>query len=587
MSRDATCTENEMEAERRAPGHMPTGILGFDEIAHGGLPRGGLTVVLGGAGTGKTIFGLQVLASGAREGREPGIVVAFEESAARLLANTEGFAWGGRAFARSAIHVLDAQLPQSIEQSGEFDLVGLLAVVSLEARQVGAKRVVFDGLDALLGFLGEPALIRREVFRLRDWIHASGLTAIVTAKGDSAEARPMGEYDFLQFMADCVVTMHHRIVDGTALRYVRVAKYRGSAHSANEIPLAITPAGLEVAQSTGLERVHPVSNERVSTGIVRLDAMLAGGYHRGSSVLITGVPGTAKTSISAAFAGAACLRGERTVYVSFDEAPQQIVRNVASIGLQFAPHIESGVLHLHSLRARNDSPEVHVARIRGLLRDSGAQNLVIDPLSALTQRGCEGEAEAAVLQLLDFVKSAGLTIVSTSLIGNAAPLAEHTPHKVSTIADTWMHVSYENRSGERNRALTIVKARGTAHSNQVRELVLSETGITLADVYALGGELLMGTLRWEKEQDEERRRAGALISTALRERKVELAISATKAHVDTLVREQAIQEAELRQIRAEAATDQRHLAGENDELLLRRQADRSTEDGPLSHPPTP
>jgi circadian clock protein KaiC len=551
---------------------MATGVPGFEEIADGGLPRGGLTVVLGGPGAGKTIFGMQVLASGVRDDHEPGILVAFEESADRILDNTEGFAWGA-GLRDKGVHILDAQLAESVEHSGEFDLMGFLGIVAAKAKLVGARRIVFDGLDVLLGYLGDPALIRREVFRLRDWVHKSELSAIVTAKSDLWEARPSSDYDFLHFMADCVVTLHHRVVQGTAQRFIRVAKYRGAAHSANEFPLTITAAGMHVSANTTVELAYPTSNERITSGVERLDAMLCGGYYRGCSVLITGAPGTAKTSIAAAFAEASARRGERTAYISFDEAPEQIVRNVASIGIQLAPHVEAGALRIHSLRARTESPETHVARVRALLDDFKPRNLVIDPLSALIQFGFEADAEGAALEILDTARSAGITIVSTSLLGNATPLTEHTPLNISTIADTWMHVSYLSQGGERNRALTIIKSRGTGHSNQVRELVLSNEGVTLADVYSVGGEVLMGTLRWEKENDARRDRAVAQLAAALREQKAELSLAEARARLETLARAVAIQEGELGQIRAVTAAESGGQAVEAGELLQRRRAD--------------
>ncbi len=262
--------------------------------------------------------------------------------------------------------------------------------------------------------------------------------------------------------------------------------------------------------------------------------------------------------------------------MSFDEAPEQIVRNVASVGIRFTPHIDSGLLHVHSLRARSESPEAHVARLRALIRDTSARNLVIDPLSAMTQRGCEGEADAAALQIMDVAKTLGLTSVSTSLLGNSLPLVEHTPFKISTIADTWMHVSYEKQGGERNRALTVIKSRGTAHSNQVRELILTEAGVTLADVYAVGGEVLMGTRRWEMENDARRAQISAQSHAALRERKAEHLLAGTKAQLDILSRERAIQEAELVLLRAQAIAETDSRTGQDDELLERRHADPAT-----------
>lgn len=552
---------------------MPSGIDGFDDIADGGLPRSGITVVLGGAGAGKTIFGMQVLAKGFATYGERGLLVAFEESGERLVENTASFGWGAGVRADSGIEVIDAAVPQSVEQGGEFDLVGFLAVIGAKAKAHDAKRIVFDGLDVLLSYLHNPLLIRREVFRLRHWLHASGMSAILTAKADAAEARATSDYDFMQFMADCVVTLHHRVSQGTALRFLRVAKYRGAMHSANEFPFTITNGGIEVAASTISDVAYTASTDRVSTGVDRLDAMLAGGYYRGSSVLITGAPGTAKTSLSAAFAYAAVSRGERTLYLSFDESPDQIVRNVASIGFDLRSHVQTGALVLHSLRGRAENPEAHVARMRALLRDIAPQNFVVDPLSALEQRGCEANAEAAALHVLDYAKSAGITIVSTSLLGNSLPLTEQTPLNISTIADTWIHVSYVNQGGERNRALTIVKSRGTGHSNQVRELVLTNAGITLADVYTAGGQVLMGTLRWEKENEERRARHAAETNAQLQEQKAALALAETSAHLESLVRARAIQEAELAQIRAAAAAESDARVVHSQEMRHRRRAD--------------
>jgi circadian clock protein KaiC len=559
--------------ERHRGRRVPSGVEGFDEIADGGLPLGGITAVLGGAGAGKTIFGIQVLAHGAREHGERGILVAFEESAEKILENTATFAWGDGASTGGGVEVIDARLSQSVEQGGEFDLVGFLAVIAAKAKANDAKRIVFDGFDVLLGHLRDPMLIRREIFRVREWVHASGMSAIVTAKADAAEARASSDYDFLQFMADCVVTLHHRVSQGTSLRFLRVGKYRGAPHSANEFPFTITTNGIEVAASTVSEVTYAAFTERVSTGVERLDSMLSGGYYRGSSVLITGAPGTAKTSLSAAFAHAAVSRGERTLYVSFDESPDQIVRNVASIGLDLRPHVSSGRLVLHSLRGRAENPEAHVTRMRALLREVAPKNFVVDPLSALEQRGCEVDAEAAALRVLDFAKNAGITIVSTSLLGNSLPLSEQTPLNISTIADTWIHVSYVNQGGERNRALTIVKSRGTGHSNQVRELVLTDAGVTLADVYTAGGQVLMGTLRWEKENEERRARSAAENSAKLREQKAALALAETNAHLETLARARAIQEAELAQLRSAAEAEAEHRAVETDEMRLRRRAD--------------
>ena len=561
------------EGTAGAARRLQTGIDGFDEIASGGLPRGGITVVFGSAGAGKTIFGTQVLSSGASGEGTRGILVAFEESADTIVDNTNGFVWGGDALRRLGIEVIDARLHDSVELSGEFDLVGLLGVIGARAKASGAHRVVFDGLDVLLSYLGDATLARREMFRLRDWVHRSGLSVVVTAKWEPEASRPHNDFDFLQYIADCVVTLHHRVSQGTALRFIRISKYRGVAHSANEFPFAITTAGIEVGGSIGRKVAYKASRERVTSGVERLDAMLSGGYYRGSSVLVTGAPGTAKTTLSATFAAAAAARGERTLYVSFDESPDQIIRNVSSIGLDLEPYVTAGLLRIEALRGGADNPETHVTRLRATLREWEPQNLVVDPLSALEQRGCEADAEGAALQLLDFAKTAGITIVSTSLLGNALPLSEQTPLNISTIADTWIHVSYANQGGERNRALTIIKSRGTGHSNQVRELVLSNSGVTLADVYSTGGEVLMGTARWERENEDRQARSAKEVAERIREQKAALALAETEAQIETLARARSIQQAELAELHASAAQREHHRAGEIDELLRRRRAD--------------
>jgi circadian clock protein KaiC len=519
---------------------------------------------------------MQVLASGALQHNEPGILVGFEESAGRIVANTSGFAWGGEVLNGQRVHILDTQLPQDVEHAGDFDLIGLLAIVGAQAQKFGARRVVFDGVDVLLSCLGSAAGIRREAFGLRDWVHQSGLSALVTAKAESGAQDAATNFDFLQFMADCVVTLHHRVVLGTALRFIRIAKYRGAAHSSNEIPLAINRAGLEVAANTSIDLSYTASIERVSSGVERLDGMLSGGYYRGSSVLISGVPGTAKTSLCSAFAEAAARRGERTLFLSFDEAPDQIVRNVAAMGIRLEPHLNAGTLVLRSLRARAESPESHVARIRSLIREIRPLNLVVDPLSAMGHVGFEPIAQGAELQVVDIAKSAGITSVFSSLLGRTDPLTEQTPIHISTIADTWIHVSNVNSAGERNRALSIIKSRGTGHSNQVRELVLSDQGITLADVYAAGGEVLMGTLRWEKENEERRVRENARDDAMLLERRAELAVAQTKSSMETLAQARAIQEAELQHLRDLNKAVVVGRAAEDEALLERRHADQET-----------
>jgi circadian clock protein KaiC len=550
---------------------VPTGIAGFDAITGGGLPKGRITLVLGGAGCGKTIFGVHALAAGFRADGGTGIFVAFEETGEQILQNTAGFSW--QTPDHAGITILNAQVAQSVVNGGDFDLLGLFAMIGALAKKTQATRIVLDGLDILLSHLGDSARARREVFRLREWLQESGLTSIITAKAYPQPGLVASEYDFLQFLADCVVTLQHRVAEGTALRFLRVPKCRGSAHSANEFPFSIGPDGIQVAATVNTALRHPVSNERVTSGVERLDVMLGGGYFRGSSTLITGAPGTAKTTLGAAFVDGASKRSERSLMVSFDEAPEQIMRNALSVKIDLGVHVQAGLLRVIALRSRAASPESHVAHIRALIRETRATNLVVDPISAMHHSGDTTLAQMAAMEVLDFAKSNGITSLSTSLLGQSDALLAETPLGISTIADTWMHVTYINQGGERNRALTVVKSRGTGHSNQVRELVLSDDGVTLADVYAVGGEVLMGTLRWQKEDEQRRRQETTAREAELRLREAEFALAETNARALVIKSEQAMRAAVVSRLAADDAAQLSRHEDNTNELLQRRGAD--------------
>jgi circadian clock protein KaiC len=483
----------------------PSGIAGFDELTGGGLPHRRSTVLSGGPGSGKTIFALQFLANGARTFKEPGIFVAFEEAPARVVGNLQGFGWNlVQLQAQKKLFLLDSQAAPNLVQAGDFDLAGMLAVLGGQARAMGARRIVFDALDIVLSMLPDAAARRRELRRLHDWLLASGLTALLTAKigGDGAqEMQPLG---FMPFMVDCLVILNHRVVLGVSQRNLRVQKYRGSGFDENEAPFVIGKDGFDVAIPHASTRSSvAVGLERVSSGVERLDTMLDGGYYRAASVLITGLPGTAKTTLSGAFAEAACGRGERTVFVSFDSDGAEVIRNLTSVGIRLQRYVKSGCLKLISARTLSGSAETLLVRIKTIAMEHRARCLVIDPISALFTAGNELTAHGVVDRLIDWSKSDGITLVCTSLIDETTNgKTERTQLQVSTLADTWIHLNYLVQAGERNRGLSIIKSRGTLHSNQVRELILSASGVTLADIYTAGGEVLMGTLRWEKESAE-------------------------------------------------------------------------------------
>ncbi|MDO8786628.1 MAG: circadian clock protein KaiC [Sulfuritalea sp.] len=490
----------------KSPAKAPTGIAGFDEITGGGLPHGRTTLLVGGPGSGKTVLALQFLVHGAQDCREPGIFVAFEESSKRIVANAESFGWKLAALQKKNLYFMDAQPLPSLIQSGDFDLGGMLAALEAQTRGMRARRIVFDALDVVLALLPDPATKRREIYRLHEWLLAHDLTGIITAKAGGDEASSIIEqpFGFMQFMVDCAVILNHSVALGVSHRNLRVQKYRGSGFDENESPFLIGNSGLEVAVARTRVRVDAkVSSERVSSGVERLDTMLGGGYYRGASVLITGFSGTAKTTLSAAFAEAACRRGERTMFVSFDSDCNEVIRNLASVGIRLERYIKNGSLLMVSARSIAGSAETYLVRIKTLAKEHGARCLVIDPVSTWYKSGNDLTAQSVADRLIDWSKGDGITLLCTSLLDEMSNRTESgSPLQISTLADTWIHLNYLMQAGERNRGLSIVKSRGTAHSNQVRELILSDAGVTLTDTYTAGGEVLMGTLRWEKERAE-------------------------------------------------------------------------------------
>ena len=484
----------------------PSGIAGFDEITGGGLPRGRTTLLMGGPGSGKTVFALQYLINGARNYGEPGIFVAFEETSERIMANAESFDWRLAQLQRKKLLFIDAHPNFEHMQSGDFDLGGMLATLGLQATQMKARRIVFDALDIVLAFLPDLAARRREVFRLHEWLMDRGFTCIFTLKttGDEPNSVTQQPYGFMQFMVDCSVILNHSVVAGVSQRNMRVQKYRGSSFDENESPFVIGDRGFDVAIVRTLGRADvKVTDERVTSGIKRLDTMLGGGYYRAACVLITGFPGTAKTTLSGAFAEAACRRGERTLFVSFDSDGTEVIRNLASVGVRLDRYLKSGLLRMVSARTIVGSAEMSLVRIKAIAAAHRARCLVIDPVSALANSGTELAAHGVGQRLIDWSKADRITMVCTSLLNEISQDSKSdTPLRISMLADTWIHLSYVVQAGERNRGMSIIKSRGTAHSNQVRELILTNAGVTLADIFTAGGEVLMGTMRWQKESAE-------------------------------------------------------------------------------------
>jgi circadian clock protein KaiC len=554
---------------------LSTGIEGFDQLSHGGLPRNRTTLLFGGPGAGKTVFALQCLVNAVRHHHTAGIFVAFEEKSLQIIANSAGFDWDLESISEKQLYFLDARLSREVVKAGDFDLAGMLAMLGAKQAEIGAQWIVFDGIDVLLNRLQNPAAEVDEIYRIRDWLDDSGLTAIVTAK---SEDRPheLLQYGFMQFMADCVVRLGRRQEDRVASQLVQMVKYRGSGFAAAEFPLTFGPSGIEVAAGEAETVSDRASSQRISLGFGDLDSLLGGGVYRGSSTLISGLPGTAKTTLAGKFLETACARGERTLFVSYDEGVGQIARNLASVGIQLKKHVDSGLLQMYAARTDAVSPEELFSRIKSLISDHQPSCVVIDPLSALARSGSAASARSVASRFVHMLKDSGISLLMTALSEADDPVAESTTLEVSTIADTWIHLSYLVLSGERNRALTIVKSRGTAHSNQVRELVLSKSGLSLADVYAAGGEVLMGTRRWEKEADLADSRSQQLVESEIKRRALNHAMARTEAEIRVLQLDLEQQRAELTGSSSEALTLDTFSRSREADLRTKRESPAGT-----------
>jgi circadian clock protein KaiC len=549
---------------------LPTGIEGFDAITGGGLPRGRTTLVMGEPGAGKTIFALQALAHQASVG-VPGIFVAFEERVDDIAQYGETFGWGVTGLRQQGrLYFLDAHFSPDLIRTGGFDFNGLLASLKVKCDEIGASAVVFDAIDVVLRHLDDPVERRQEVYRLHSWLVDSGVTGLLTVGLEPGGGEH--PYGVMQAIADCVIHLSHRLVDRVLLRELRVLKYRGSPFLANEFPIVIGPRGVEVAAVAVALGDYPVFTERVSSGVERLDEMLGGGFIRGTSVLITGAPGTAKSTLAGSFAAAACGRGEPVLLLSFDEVPSEIERNLRSVGIELAPWLEAGRLHLHSGRTEAVSAEEHLISLKSLLDAYQPRCVVIDPLSAIVKAGGAPAALSMAKRLLHLAKSRGITLVCTSLLDSGHPDVEATPLQISTLCDTWLHLSYQPVEGERNRALTIVKARGTWHSNQVRELVLSANGVTLTDVYTAEGRVLMGTARWQQEQREAQQRERERAENERRRSELEQTEAELLARLHALERELERSRAERLALEQQVSTGVRAQQARDDDLRRLRGA---------------
>jgi len=479
----------------------PTGILGLDEITGGGLPKGRTTIVCGGPGCGKTMLGVEFLVRGAMELNEPGVLMAFEETPRDIATNVASLGFDIQALARKKKLYLDflSVEPSEIKESGEYDLEGLFIRLQDAITAVGAKRVMFDTPEALFSGFSNLQILRAEFRRLFRWLKDRGLTAIVTAERGEGN---LTRYGLEEYVSDCVILLDHRVKDQISERRLRIVKYRGTRHGADEYPFLIDEHGMSILPLSALELQHKVWNERVSSGIPDLDKMLEGkGYYRGTSILVTGTAGSGKTSVAAAFIDAACRRGERCLFIDFEESRDQVGRNMKSIGLNLNRWAGKGLLTHEAWRSTQFGIEMHLLRIHKLIEKHKPQCVVIDPITNLMHSSGDKEVYSMMMRLMDFLKNSGITAIFVSLTAGGSKLESSTVG-VSSLADTWILLRDIESDGERNRCIYVLKSRGMAHSNQLREFVITTKGIKLIPPYIGPGGVLTGTSRINQEAKE-------------------------------------------------------------------------------------
>ncbi|WP_426059841.1 circadian clock protein KaiC [Hymenobacter sp. B1770] len=544
----------------------PTGIEGLDEITEGGLPKGRPTLICGSAGCGKTLMGIEFLVRGIREFNEPGVLMAFEETGEELAANVASLGFDLKDLqARKMLRVDHVHVDRSeIEETGEYDLEGLFIRLGHAIDSIGAKRVVLDTIEALFSGFPNQAVLRSEIRRLFRWLKDKGVTTVITAeRGDGTLTRQGLE----EYVSDCVILLDNRVIDQITTRRLRIVKYRGSTHGTNEYPYLISEDGIAVLPVTSLRLDHEVSDEVDSSGVPALDEMFGRrGFYHGSSVLITGTAGTAKTTLGAAFAQEVCRQGKRCLMFVFEESPQQLIRNMRSVSIDLQTYIDQGLLRIEASRPTVNGLERHLVTIHRLVRDFKPSAVVIDPISNLISVGNINEVRSMLTRLIDYLKVNNITALFTALINTRFNQNDMTEEGVSSLVDTWISVRDLEGIGERNRGLSILKSRGMAHSNQVREFVVTERGIELLDVVVGPTGIVTGASRLTQQLQQHAQALAAQQETDRRDRELERRRRVLEANIANLRTEFESVEEELRQINTDEQNRQQTLSSGNQRI---------------------
>jgi circadian clock protein KaiC len=540
----------------------PTGIVGFDEISGGGLPQGRVCLLSGYAGTGKSLFGIEFIVHGIEQFDEHGVFVSFEESASELATNVASLGFNLQEHqAQGRLKILQIELPNIMVETGEYDLKALFIRLNYAVESVGAKRVVLDGIENLFSAFSDLSILRTEFRRLVNWLKEQNLTSIITTERGRYE---LSRHGLEEYIADCVIALDLRIERQLATRRIRIVKYRGSAHGGDEYPFVLDNTGFVVMPITSAGLTYDVSDEKITSGIDSLDELLGGGYYRGSSILVSGTSGTGKSSISAHMVNASCKQGKRTLYVAMEESPQQIERNMRSIGLNLTQWREAGLLHFHAVRPTSNGLEKHLASITDIVNKFSPEIVIIDPISAFDIGVNEETVKLMLIRIVDLFKNKGITAIFNSLTGGG-DAEERTSVGLSSLVDVWLLLRNFEFSGERNRALYICKARGVAHSNQVREFILSNSGIRLENIILdENGNILTGSARILRENK-------MLIEDQVQKTEIE-------RRAETIAKKRELLEAQIAIMRAEFEDKQFALEAEIEREKVRTQASERTLD---------
>jgi circadian clock protein KaiC len=554
-----------------ALGKTPTGISGLDEVTGGGLPTGRSTLICGPAGCGKTLLAMEFLVRGVTAYDEPGVFVAFEESTEDLVANFASLGFDLPAAEAAGLLVLDhvTVVRGEVEETGEWDLDGLFLRLGTSIDRVGAKRIVIDTIETLFGAFANTAILRSELHRLFAWLKARGVTAVITGeRGDGTLTR----HGIEEYVSDCVIVLDHRVTEQTSTRRLRILKYRGSLHGTNEYPFLIGEHGVSVLPITTRGLDHEVSGERVSTGVPRLDVMLGErGFFRGSTVLVSGTAGTGKSTLAAQFCETTCQRGERATYFAFEESQTEIIRNMSSVGIDLQRWVDAGLLEFRCSRPSILGLEAHLFSMQQAVDGFAPTVVVMDPVSDFLRIGSPGEVAAMLMRQVDFLKARGVTALFTSLNSEDAPVKAD--QQLASLVDTWLHVQHTEGNGERNRLLYVRKSRGMAHSNQIREFLLTAQGIELADVYVGPQGVLTGSARQAQEAME--RSDGHARLEDLEQRRLSLGRrrEAVAAHAAALWREFEDEAVVVERLLSHGSTGTEDRADQRVEQGRMRQAD--------------